>query len=419
MLSQNHSLRLCALVSLLACAAHSRAALPELGILGDSLSDEYTEASYGAYAQNWPIQLVDYRGIDLGPTAAEAGQPGNTWGEPRRRGYQQNWARAGATTSSVLSSGQHTGLTAMIPTHGIAHALLVIGANDFAPGSSAYNSIYSGSWSAAQIQNYVDGRLANVNTALDTVLPTGVNFILASFPDYSVAPSVEASYPNAAQRELVTTVIAGINSQLEQIAADRHIVFADLFAFSKTAFGTNAAPINSVTVGGNVINLNGAGVAGANGFVGDGIHPHTVLQGMLANLFLEGFNTGYKANVPLFSEAELVAHAGLPYSADTLPAALADMAPFIHSYVPQDGDANGDGAIDGADYTIWADHFQDTGKGFARGDFTGDTIVDGADYTIWADNFSSGEALAIPEPASILLAALGALALVALARQRG
>jgi hypothetical protein len=58
-----------------------------------------------------------------------------------------------------------------------------------------------------------------------------------------------------------------------------------------------------------------------------------------------------------------------------------------------EGDANEDAAVDGADYTAWADHYQDTGVdpwsdgGWAVGNWNEDTTVDGADYTAWADNY--------------------------------
>lgn len=84
------------------------------------------------------------------------------------------------------------------------------------------------------------------------------------------------------------------------------------------------------------------------------------------------------------------------------------------------GDANGDRLTDGADYTIWADNFLDatTPKGlWAAGDFTGDGIVDAADYTVWADHFSPAATLAaVPEPSSLLLAAVGAGLLLACRR---
>ncbi|MBL9123562.1 MAG: dockerin type I repeat-containing protein [Planctomycetaceae bacterium] len=93
------------------------------------------------------------------------------------------------------------------------------------------------------------------------------------------------------------------------------------------------------------------------------------------------------------------------------------------------GDANGDGRVDGADYTIWADHFLLTNQSIATGDFTGDGRVDGADYTVWADHYNPGKALAtaaselpsassVPEPSALWLAALGAGLALPLATRR-
>jgi hypothetical protein len=52
------------------------------------------------------------------------------------------------------------------------------------------------------------------------------------------------------------------------------------------------------------------------------------------------------------------------------------------------GDGNGDGAVTGSDYTIWADHYgQTTSQGPNAGDFDGNGTVSGADYTLWADRY--------------------------------
>ncbi len=51
------------------------------------------------------------------------------------------------------------------------------------------------------------------------------------------------------------------------------------------------------------------------------------------------------------------------------------------------GDANGNGVVDGGDYTTWADQYGQTGAGLA-GDFNHDGTVDGGDYTIWADGYN-------------------------------
>ncbi len=79
------------------------------------------------------------------------------------------------------------------------------------------------------------------------------------------------------------------------------------------------------------------------------------------------------------------------------------------------GDSNFDGIVDGADYTIWADHYLQSDKSFVEGDFNQDGVVDGADYVLWADNYlqsdSSMQPLlttsAVPEPSSAMLGLVG------------
>ena len=52
------------------------------------------------------------------------------------------------------------------------------------------------------------------------------------------------------------------------------------------------------------------------------------------------------------------------------------------------GDANGDGRVDGVDYIIWLNHFnQTTSQGRVVGDFNSSGRVDGADYVIWMSNY--------------------------------
>jgi len=72
------------------------------------------------------------------------------------------------------------------------------------------------------------------------------------------------------------------------------------------------------------------------------------------------------------------------------------------------GDANRDGIVDQADYTSWYNNYGAAGATWAQGDFTGDKLVDQADYTIWYNNYGAGGGSA-PEPATLLLLAMGAL----------
>jgi len=77
--------------------------------------------------------------------------------------------------------------------------------------------------------------------------------------------------------------------------------------------------------------------------------------------------------------------------------------------MPLPGDANTDGAVDGADYTLWADHYEGAGAGWGGGDFNGDGATDGADYTIWADFYGEeGQRSSAPAPAAGAILAVGA-----------
>ncbi len=50
------------------------------------------------------------------------------------------------------------------------------------------------------------------------------------------------------------------------------------------------------------------------------------------------------------------------------------------------GDANGDGTVGTADYTLWAANAQEGEKTYKQGDFNGDGFVTQADYDIWSKN---------------------------------
>jgi hypothetical protein len=72
------------------------------------------------------------------------------------------------------------------------------------------------------------------------------------------------------------------------------------------------------------------------------------------------------------------------------------------------GDYNHDGDVDGDDYTTWKAAF---GTNNAAADGNKNGVVDAADYAIWRDHATGGGSAAVgvaaPEPATILLAAMG------------
>ncbi len=78
------------------------------------------------------------------------------------------------------------------------------------------------------------------------------------------------------------------------------------------------------------------------------------------------------------------------------------------------GDATLDLCVDGLDYVAWSSNYL-TGDTWQEGDYTGDGYVDGLDYIVWSTNYLQGcpaSPGAVPEPASGLVLALGALVLL-------
>jgi len=328
---------------LFAFAASLEAQTVTLGVMGDSLSDEYSEETYGSYATNWTEQLVIYRGIDIGPTAVEAGQPGGTWGTPRRTGYEYNWANSGDTSGDLLADGQHTGLAAQIVPNNITHAVLAIGANDFNPDfltytPNAYLNLYDNSWSTSQISNYVAGILTNVETAVVTVSTTGVKLVMFNILDYGKTPAVYNNffYTNGSKRERVSAVIRQANAGLAFLAQKYQLPLVDAFGLQQVIFGANTNLHSTLTIGNVAIHLQQSDTSPTSSpnrtaaFVEDKAHPHTTIQGLFANMALEAIRLGYSGNMADFTEQEILAHAGLASGgSDTLASQIGSYTNYV------------------------------------------------------------------------------------------
>lgn len=289
-----------------------------LGGFGDSLTDEYFEDGYG-YAKSWYQQIHDYRG--------GAGGPLGSWGEPRRNGYRNNWARFGAGTQDLKNNVQNNlaALTAQVTSGQITHAAVFIGTNDYGPwNSNVYGNLYNNTWSPSQITAYQDQVVDNIRQTVLNLKATGVPLVLSSFQDYGTTPRrQDFGYPDPVKRQRVTDAISGVNDALAALAAQQGLPFVDMFHFGEAVFGTNASLNATLSVGGQTISLQGKGTAATNGFVSDGAHHHSVLQGLMANLFLDAFQRGYNSGTAPFTQQEIVTNAGLVYGGDTLPLSLA------------------------------------------------------------------------------------------------
>lgn len=177
----------------------------------------------------------------------------------------------------------------------------------------------------------------------------GLPMVIVNLPDYRIAPAVAVFLPIAASRQDVTDVINDLNASLDNIAQARGAVIIDIGSALVSIFGTHVSPITSLLAGNVVIDLTGSdtvsGTIPTAGFVDDRVHPNTIMQGIIANTIMEALNIGFGTGLVLFTETELLAHAGVAYGgSDTLNAAYGDYSDYIIAYPPPP-DVPGLGAI--------------------------------------------------------------------------
>ena len=285
--------------------------LSGIGILGDSNSDEYRAddnrgAEYASVTFNWVEQLVLRRGLNFG-----------TWGmraSPRRSGFEYNWALSGATTASMLSSGQHTGLAQQIADGKITLVYVYIGHNDFA--REKYAEIYDGTVSGQALDAKIADVVGNITEAVDTVLAAGpVSVIVVDLYDYSVErPRLLAAFPDPVRRQAVTDAIRQVNADLAMMAQQRGIVKLSLTAHVAAVLGSADAN-GFIHVGGELIDTNNFGNEPHFLNLDDGSHHGgTIANGLFANeMFIKPVDNSFQAGLPLLTDQELLESAGIAH----------------------------------------------------------------------------------------------------------
>ncbi len=319
------------------CGSTGAMAQPwSLGAIGDSLTDEYFEQTY-TYAKNWTVLMVQQRGVNMGPTAAAASQPGGSWSEPRRTGYQYNFARYGADSATALSDGQVSGLAGVSGPAGATHAIVAIGANDFSPTTSAYINIYFGLWSQGTIDGYVNTQLGRSSSIVGTLKAAGSQVVLCNFVDFGIAPAVRSVYTNAGRRQNVANAIAQVNRDIVSLSRRERVMMVDLAGLATAIFGTHASPRSTFTVAGQNVQLLNRDTASNSaplaGFVDDGAHPHTTVQGVFANVLITALEQGWNLGITPLSETEIVTAAGLaPTGPDAVPGQIGPYGRYVYDF---------------------------------------------------------------------------------------
>jgi lysophospholipase L1-like esterase len=322
-----------AVVGMLAMSAAAVAQpLPRVAAIGDSLTDEYAEQTYGNVAKSWTQILVEAGRIDMGPTAAAALV--SNWGEPRRTGYRDNWARYGETSYEALSFGQHTGVADSVVNHGAEYVVIFIGGNDFNPFSnSAYNNIYNGIWTQDEAYAYADATVANLRSMVGVIEGGNTKIVLASVLDFAFMGFMRNGHFAWSYRDRVTAVLAHCRDRVRALAMEKHLVFLDLFQLNIDLFGSNQYLRDRVLVGNVPIMMQQTGDTGASGFIYDGVHPQRVIQSIWGEAILTALNAGCGTTIPDLSESEMLSIGGLTYGgSDTLAQTLMPMRLYVQNF---------------------------------------------------------------------------------------
>jgi hypothetical protein len=280
------------------------------GILGDSNSDEYRadDQRGGEFAEttlSWMEQLVVKRELNFGPWG--------TWDEPRRTGYKYNWARSGATTRDMILSGQPEGLAQQVASGEVSHVFIWIGMNDFNTWNGTYQAIYEGDLSGVELQVKVDGIVADITTAVDTLLQAGeVEIVIATIVDKGVTPNEQVTFPDAAKRQRVTEAINEVNAGIVALAKARNIEVSDVSRMA-AEYLSRLDKKGNIGVGGIPINFVGKGNDPHFIQLDDEVgHPGTVASGLIANqLFIDPFNRRYGLDIQPLSDQEILEGAGI------------------------------------------------------------------------------------------------------------
>ncbi len=277
-----------------------------IGLMGDSTIDEYrgTANRGGDFASvtfNWLEQLVRERNISAGDWG--------DWDEPRRTGYEYNWARSAATGATLLEQKQPEGLAAQVADGKIDLVIMAIGNHDFAPyNPDAYAPIYDGTLTDDQVTDKVNAMIANETTAVDTILAVKkIPIIITTIVDFNLAP--DNKFSDATKRQRVSDAVERVNAGLKAMAKDRGIYVMDMKDYALSMF--SRVKDGLLTINGVQINPFTAGDDPHNGLLGDNIHAGTVLGGFIANSYLKLINEAMGTNIPAFTDEEILATAGL------------------------------------------------------------------------------------------------------------
>jgi hypothetical protein len=252
-------------------AANASAGVVPIGVIGDSVADEYAFYPSQQAARNF-VEILASRG-DAQNGFSFGTLTTDSRGEPRNQGYEFNWARSGARTDDIRP--QVEGLARQVAAGQVNYGMAFIGTNNFR------DVLLNG---ADPIETS-RGAIGNTVAAASTLLAASPDFklALANVPDITLLPEARAALkadPSLSpQFEQVRTLIDSYNDNLAfQFANNPRVALVDANALLDTL-------AQGPTIGGITLDPINSGPELSNLFV-DPIHPGTVAQSLLADAYV-------------------------------------------------------------------------------------------------------------------------------------
>jgi hypothetical protein len=301
----------------LPAAVHGAAPLGSIGTLGDSFTDEYRfYPPDRSQARGWVEILAVTRRVNFGRFSVRSR------GEPRDAGFAFNWARSDSTTSDMVRT-QLPGLAAQVARGLVRNVVILDGGNDYLlPLKGVAAGTLQPAALAAALPGITAQAGANITTAVTTLLAssTRVRIVIATIDigELPIVRELTALFPAFASLvQSVNQAVASYNDVIRGLAASSpRVALADLAAidqqlgqFSGTTFPFDGTTINLAAVGDDYHDF----------FLADGLHPGTVAQGIIADLFLSALNAHFGTAVRPLSPAEIVRFAARVQSRPNLP----------------------------------------------------------------------------------------------------
>ena len=179
-----------------------------------------------------------------------------------------------------------------------------------------------------QLTAFENSVISNIEQATDIVLDSGIQgFLLGSVPSLLVEPAAAPYIP------LVPPDVLQTLDDSQQRVNTALEAFADSKHIPFVDFYGLEKSFNGadhITVGGVPISLTGMSTTDPHYFFVDNLHPGWVGNAILSNMWMTALNVAYGTNLTLFSDKETLDMAGLTgYTGDTFTGVV-NYADFIH-----------------------------------------------------------------------------------------